>query len=87
MADNENKTHCLMQDCIISQFGRCNAGSMLSESDVDSDTWLWLERQGFLKSVESIEQEADADPVVTETTEVPTIRKGRTGKKTTPETE
>lgn len=76
-----------MQDCIISQFGKCNAGAMLSESDVDSSTWAWLNQQGFLKSVADIEQEADADPVAAETIEVPTVRKGRTGKKTTPETE
>jgi len=61
VADNEQKTHCLMQDCIISQFGKCNAGAMLSESDVDSATWSWLNQQGFLKSVADIEQEADSD--------------------------
>ncbi len=61
MADNENKTHCLMQDCIISQFGKCNAGTMLSESDVDSSTWSWLQQNNFLKSVADIEQEADSD--------------------------
>ncbi len=60
MSDNE-KTHVLMMPCIISELGRCEAGSMLSESDVHSGTWVWLQNQNFLKSIDDIEQEADAD--------------------------
>lgn len=74
-----------MQDCIISQFGKCNAGTMLSESDVDSSAWAWLQQQGFLKSVADIEKEADSEPA--ESTEVPAAPKGRASKKNIPATE
>ncbi len=71
MAENENdKTHVLMQDCIISQFGRCEAGHMLSEADVDAGTWTWLNNRRFIKSVEDIEQEADSEQLATQTAEI-----------------
>jgi hypothetical protein len=60
VADNE-KTHVLLSDCIISELGRCEAGSMISATDTHSSTWDWLLRQGFLKSVAEIEQEADSE--------------------------
>lgn len=72
--DENNKTHVLMMDCIISEFGRCEAGYMLSEADVSADTWTWLQNQRFLKSVEAIEQEADFEPAATETTETPIVQ-------------
>ncbi len=72
--DENNKTHVLMLDCIISELGRCEAGTMLSESDVGSSTWIWLQNQGFLKSVEAIEQEADFEPATPETTEAPIVQ-------------
>lgn len=71
MADsNPEKTHVLMQDCIVSQFGRVQAGFELSEGDVDPSTWAYLERNGMLKSIESIVADADANdapaPIVSE---------------------
>lgn len=55
------KTHVLMSDCIISEIGRCDAGMMLAESDVLAGTWSWLINQGFLKSIEEIQSEADGN--------------------------
>ena len=55
------KTHVLMQDCIVSQFGRVQAGFELSEGDVDPSTWAYLERNCMLKSIESIVADADAN--------------------------
>ena len=67
MAETEiEKTHVLLQDCIIGELGRCEAGHMISKSDVHSSTWNWLNQQGFLKSVTDIEAEADSEPVETE---------------------
>ncbi len=60
MADSE-KTHLIMQDCIISQFGKVSAGFEISESDVDPNTWKYLERNGMVKSVDSIVADADAN--------------------------
>ncbi len=61
MASDNEKTHVLLMPCIISELGRCSAGTMLSESDVHSGTWTWLQDQCFLKSVSEIEFEADAE--------------------------
>ncbi len=61
MASENEKTHVLLMPCIISELGRCEAGTMLSETDVHSGTWTWLQNQGFLKSVSEIESEADAE--------------------------
>ena len=60
MASSE-KTHLIMQDCIISQFGKVSAGFEISESDVDPNTWTYLERNGMVKSVDSIVADADAN--------------------------
>jgi hypothetical protein len=60
VADSE-KTHLIMQDCIISQFGKVSAGFEISESDVDPNTWKYLERNGMVKSVDSIVADADAN--------------------------
>ena len=59
MSDEQEKTHVLMQDCIISEIGRCEAGMSLSESDVVPSTWSWLQDRGFVKSIDEIEREAD----------------------------
>lgn len=61
MSDEQEKTHVLTSDCIISEIGRCEAGTMLSESLVLPSTWQWLHDRNFLKSVEEIEQEADSE--------------------------
>jgi hypothetical protein len=71
VADSDcEKTHVLMQDCIVSQFGRVQAGFEISQGDVDSLTWSYLERNGMLKSIESIVADADANdspaPVVSD---------------------
>ena len=62
----EQKTHVLTQDCILPDSGRCDAGKMISESDVMPSTWSWLNDRGFLKSVTEIEKEADAAPAQAE---------------------
>ena len=61
MSDEQEKTHVLMQDCIISEIGRCEAGTGLSENDVVPSTWRWLQDRNFLKSVDEIEREADSE--------------------------
>lgn len=69
MADDQEKTHVLTSDVIITEIGRCEAGTMLSESDVLPSTWPWLQERNFLKSVEDIVREADeADGSESETT-------------------
>lgn len=84
MAEDENdKTHVLMLDCIISELGRCEAGHMLSATDVTEGTWNWLQQREFLKSVADIEREADAEPVVDEP-QHPNAAKSRAGKKAVP---
>ena len=61
MADEQEKTHVLTGDVIITEIGRCEAGTMLSEQDVLPSTWSWLQDRHFLKSVEEIEEEADSE--------------------------
>lgn len=63
----EEKTHLIMQDCIISQFGKVDAGFEISEGDVDSVTWIYLNRNNIVRSKEAIVAAADAD----ESTAVP----------------
>ncbi len=60
MSDSE-KTHVLVQDCIISQFGKVSVGFEISESDVDPCTWSYLVRNSMIKSIESIIADADAN--------------------------
>ncbi len=67
MSENAESTHVLTADCIINEIGRCEAGTMISEGDVLSSTWQWLLDRNFLRSVESIESEADADDEVSDT--------------------
>ncbi len=62
MSDSE-KTHVLVQDCIISRFGKVEAGFAISESDVDSVTWSYLNRNNMVKSIASIISDADANDV------------------------
>lgn len=57
----QEKTHVLMQDCIIVDLGRCEAGTLVAESDVNPSTWSWLQDRNFLKSVSEIESEADSE--------------------------
>jgi len=59
VADEQEKTHVMTTDCIITEIGRCEAGTMISEQDVLPSTWSWLQERNFLKSVEEIEHEAD----------------------------
>lgn len=61
MAEEQKETHVLTSDCIITEIGRCEAGTMLSEQDVLPSTWQWLLDRNFLKSIEEIEQEADRE--------------------------
>lgn len=61
VGDGQEKTHVLTSDCIISEIGRCEAGTMISESDVLPSTWQWLLDRSFVRSVEEIELEADAE--------------------------
>ncbi len=67
MSENSESTHVLTSDCIITEIGRCEAGTMISEGDVLPSTWQWLLERNFLKSVEEIESEADAEDENSET--------------------
>lgn len=69
MSDEQEQTHVLTSDCIINEIGRCDAGTMMSESDVLPSTWQWLHDRNFLKSVVEIEQEADSDDSEDESTD------------------
>ena len=64
MAEEQDKSHVLTSDCIITEIGRCEAGTMLSEHDVLPSTWQWLIDRSFLRSVQEIEEEADSDDPV-----------------------
>lgn len=59
MSEEQEKTHVLTSDCIITEIGRCEAGTMVSEGDVLPATWIWLQERNFVKSIDEIEQEAD----------------------------
>jgi len=61
---------------------------MISESDVHSSTWTWLNQQGFLRSVDEIQAEADTDsePVVLEPVVLEPVGKPK-GRKTVAEAE
>ncbi len=54
------KTHVLTQDVTIPDIGRCQAGDAIDEQDTHASTWQWLQQNRMLKSMEEIEQEADA---------------------------
>ena len=74
VSDEQEKTHVLTTDCIITEIGRCEAGEMLSEQDVLPSTWTWLQDRNFLKSVEEIEQEADGTEPEGEDSEEPSVQ-------------
>jgi hypothetical protein len=70
---SSEKTHVLLQPVIISQLGRCEAGTPIAPDDVDGDTWNWLNDNRCVKSIADIE--AEADLAVT----TPVTRTSRTG--------
>jgi hypothetical protein len=57
---SEEKSHVFVSDCIIGEIGRCEAGMMIDEGDVIPPTWQWLLDRKFVRSIESIQAEADA---------------------------
>lgn len=61
MDAEQEETHILTSDCIITEIGRCEAGTMLNERDVLPSTWQWLLDRNFLKSIKQIEEEADSE--------------------------
>ena len=71
VSESSEPTHVLTSDCIISEIGRCEAGTMISEGDVLPSTWQWLLNRNFLKSVAEIESEADAEDENSETDSEP----------------
>lgn len=71
VSDSE-KTHLIVQDCIISQFGVVQAGFEISESDVDPITWNYLNRNQMVRTLASIISEADSDDVAKESEKVDT---------------
>ena len=82
---SSEKTHVLLQPVIISQLGRCEAGTPIAQDDVDGDTWNWLTDNRCVKSIADIEAEADSGAEVTTTVSpnpdvtTPVSRTSRTG--------
>lgn len=74
MSDIFEKSHVLTNDCIIGEIGRCEAGLMIDEGDVNPSTWQWLLDRNFVCSKESIDAEADAkeEPDTEDSVEQPT---------------
>ena len=67
------KTHVLTTDYILTECGLCEAGTMFSESDLSPATWSWLQAANVLKSVDEIEQEADASATELDSDDEPEV--------------